>query len=60
MPEVIASVGCNLKALRAARASFVHSQEAGLLSRCSGLAHPVMTLSSELIKRGRLGGRAEC
>jgi hypothetical protein len=60
MPEVIASVGCNLKALQAARASFVHGQEAGLLSKCSGLAHPARTLSSELIERGPLGGRAEC
>jgi hypothetical protein len=60
MHEVIASVGFSLEALRAVRASFTHGRRARLLSRCSGLAHPGMTLSSELIEHGPLGGRAEC
>jgi hypothetical protein len=60
MHEVIASVGFSLDAIRAARASFAHGQQAGLPGRRIRLGRLAMILSSGMIEREPSGERAEC
>jgi hypothetical protein len=60
MHEVIASVELSLEAIRAARASFAHGQQAGLPGRRIRLGRLAMMLSSGIIEQGPSGETAEC